>query len=72
MNTSDTVIVCNKPLKTAALYDFYMFLQLVTLILLCISVGKMALFIDRKWKVAWLTPKLITGLEAISKVSVLS
>ena len=64
-------MVCNKPLKTALLYDFFMFVQLLALIVFGVGVGRLALFIDRMTKKPTLTPLIIDSLEWIAKFSVI-
>jgi hypothetical protein len=73
MDTSDRkrAMMSTKPLHTAILYDFYMFLQLVALILLCIGLGRLAFLVD-EWKTQGrLTSSLIHFLEWIANFAVL-
>jgi hypothetical protein len=64
------VMMSTKPLKTAVLYDFYMFVQLLTLIVFSVSVGRLALFIDRMSNRNLLTPPIVRCLEWIARFSV--
>jgi hypothetical protein len=64
------IIMSTKPLKTAVFYDFYMFVQLLALILLGVGAGRLAFFIDRTSNRNVLTPLIIRCLEWIANFSV--
>ena len=70
-NSSDRVVMSTRPLKTAIVYDFYLFVQLFVFVLLCYSVGRLALAIDRMTGRQTLTQGITRALEAVAAVAVI-
>ena len=69
-NANALTVMSTKPLKTAIFYDFYLCVQLLAFILLCVSVGRLAFAVDRLLKRPLLTPRIVKLLESTAALTV--
>ena len=60
-----------RPLKTAIVYDFYLFVQLFVFVLLCYGVGRIAYALDKLTPKPLLTPLITNVLESVAAVAVI-
>jgi len=59
-----------RPLKTAIVYDFYLFVQLFVFVVLSLTVGRLLYAVDRLMKGPILTPWITKLLESTAAVVV--
>jgi hypothetical protein len=69
LSTKRTVM-STRPLKTAIVYDFYLFVQLFVFVLLSLTVGRLVFAVDRLMSRPMLTPWITKILESAAAVIV--
>lgn len=68
---SKRAVMSTRPLKTAVVYDFYLFVQLFIFVLLCYGVGRLAYLLDKLTPKPVLTPLITNVLESVAAVAVM-